>query len=272
MTDRRGRAPAVDRPRAGAPQRRRLARAPGLPRHARADLLRAALPRPRGRAGAGRSTSPSSARSRSSRPTPDTFPCLRLAREAAEAGGTAPCVLNAANEIAVHAFLAGDLPFTGIARVIESTLSELPAAAGAPLLRPLRGGRRRRARCAERVAADRVSWFLAFAGFALLVILHELGPLQRGQGGRHARGEVLAVLPADAVEQEGGGDRVRDRRDPRGRLREDQRDEPVRGPARGGSRPRLPRAAGLEADRRDRGGAGGQPRAGLRAAVRLLRG
>jgi len=55
------------------------------------------------------------------------FPCLRLAREAAEAGGTAPCVLNAANEVAVHAFLAGDLSFTGIARVIESTLSELPA-------------------------------------------------------------------------------------------------------------------------------------------------
>jgi 1-deoxy-D-xylulose-5-phosphate reductoisomerase len=60
-------------------------------------------------------------------PDLNAFPCLRLAREAAEAGGTAPCVLNAANEIAVHAFLAGDLSFTGIARVIESTLSELPA-------------------------------------------------------------------------------------------------------------------------------------------------
>jgi 1-deoxy-D-xylulose-5-phosphate reductoisomerase len=60
-------------------------------------------------------------------PDLDAFPCLRLARDAAEAGGTAPCVLNAANEVAVHAFLAGDLPFTGIARVIESTLSELPA-------------------------------------------------------------------------------------------------------------------------------------------------
>jgi len=60
-------------------------------------------------------------------PDVNAFPCLRLAREAAEAGGTAPCVLNAANEIAVHAFLAGDLPFTGIARVIESTLTELPA-------------------------------------------------------------------------------------------------------------------------------------------------
>jgi 1-deoxy-D-xylulose-5-phosphate reductoisomerase len=60
-------------------------------------------------------------------PDLDAFPCLRLAREAAEAGGTAPCVLNAANEVAVHAFLAGDLSFTGIARVIESTLYELPA-------------------------------------------------------------------------------------------------------------------------------------------------
>src|SRR6185369_10745937 len=57
----------------------------------------------------------------------DTFACLRLAREAAVAGGTAPCVLNAANEVAVHAFLRGELAFTGIARVIESTLSELPA-------------------------------------------------------------------------------------------------------------------------------------------------
>jgi 1-deoxy-D-xylulose-5-phosphate reductoisomerase len=60
-------------------------------------------------------------------PDARTFACLRLAREAAVAGGTAPCVLNAANEVAVHAFLSGELEFTGIARVIESTLSELPA-------------------------------------------------------------------------------------------------------------------------------------------------
>jgi 1-deoxy-D-xylulose-5-phosphate reductoisomerase len=59
-------------------------------------------------------------------PDADTFACLRLAREAAFAGGTAPCVLNAANEIAVHAFLRNELSFTGIARVIESTLAELP--------------------------------------------------------------------------------------------------------------------------------------------------
>ncbi len=56
------------------------------------------------------------------------FPCLRLAREAAQAGGTAPCVLNAANEIAVHAFLAGRLPFLGIPEVIERTLDTLGTA------------------------------------------------------------------------------------------------------------------------------------------------
>jgi 1-deoxy-D-xylulose-5-phosphate reductoisomerase len=56
----------------------------------------------------------------------EAFPCLRLCREAALAGGTAPCVLNAANEVAVHAFLTGRLPFTGIAEVIDATLQELP--------------------------------------------------------------------------------------------------------------------------------------------------
>ena len=54
------------------------------------------------------------------------FPCLRLCQEAALEGGTATCVLNAANEVAVHAFLGGQLPFTGIAEVIERTLNALP--------------------------------------------------------------------------------------------------------------------------------------------------
>ena len=57
----------------------------------------------------------------------DTFACLRLAREAARAGGTAPCTLNAANEIAVHAFLGGELSFLDIAAVIEETLEREPA-------------------------------------------------------------------------------------------------------------------------------------------------
>ncbi len=62
-------------------------------------------------------------------PDADTFACLRLAREAGLAGGTAPCTLNAANEVAVHAFLSGSLPFLGIAAVIERTLERLPAVA-----------------------------------------------------------------------------------------------------------------------------------------------
>ena len=58
----------------------------------------------------------------------ETFACLRLAREAALAGGTAPCTLNAANEVAVYAFLRGALRFLDIAEVIEETLHRLPAA------------------------------------------------------------------------------------------------------------------------------------------------
>ncbi len=57
----------------------------------------------------------------------DAFPCLRLAEAAAREGGTAPCVLNAANEVAVHAFLEGRLRFVEIAEVIERTLLELGA-------------------------------------------------------------------------------------------------------------------------------------------------
>ena len=55
----------------------------------------------------------------------DAYPCLRLAREAAVQGGTAPCTLNAANEVAVHAFLGGRLGFLDIPEVIERTLSDM---------------------------------------------------------------------------------------------------------------------------------------------------
>ncbi len=61
-------------------------------------------------------------------PDVESFPCLRLAREAAIAGGTAPCALNAANEIAVHAFLNGRLSFLGIPAVIEGVLEQLGSA------------------------------------------------------------------------------------------------------------------------------------------------
>jgi 1-deoxy-D-xylulose-5-phosphate reductoisomerase len=55
------------------------------------------------------------------------FPLLGLARAAGERGGTAPCAYNAANEVAVAAFLDGQIPFTGIPAVIERVLEEMPA-------------------------------------------------------------------------------------------------------------------------------------------------
>jgi 1-deoxy-D-xylulose-5-phosphate reductoisomerase len=61
------------------------------------------------------------------------FPCLALAREAARAGGTAPAVLNAANEVAVAAFLEGRLNFSGIAAVIEAVVTDCPAGPAADL-------------------------------------------------------------------------------------------------------------------------------------------
>jgi 1-deoxy-D-xylulose-5-phosphate reductoisomerase len=60
-------------------------------------------------------------------PDLEAFPALALAREAAVAGGTAPAVLNAANEIAVRAFLDGQIAFTRIAELIETALDELGA-------------------------------------------------------------------------------------------------------------------------------------------------
>ena len=67
--------------------------------------------------------------------TPDlqAFPCLGLAYSALRAGGSAPATLNAANEIAVAAFLDGRLPFLGIPALIEATLSALPAEPAADL-------------------------------------------------------------------------------------------------------------------------------------------
>jgi 1-deoxy-D-xylulose-5-phosphate reductoisomerase len=56
-------------------------------------------------------------------PDLDRFPCLRLAYEALVTGGTMPVALNAANEVAVEAFLAGRLAFPAIAQVIERTLT-----------------------------------------------------------------------------------------------------------------------------------------------------
>ena len=63
------------------------------------------------------------------RPDEQRFPCLRLAREAAQVGGSAPAMLNAVNEVAVEAFLQRRIRFTDIARMIESVLNAQPAQA-----------------------------------------------------------------------------------------------------------------------------------------------
>jgi 1-deoxy-D-xylulose-5-phosphate reductoisomerase len=59
-------------------------------------------------------------------PDLETFPALRLAREAGTAGGIAPCVLNAADEVAVGAFLEERIPFSAIAEVVERALEAIP--------------------------------------------------------------------------------------------------------------------------------------------------
>jgi 1-deoxy-D-xylulose-5-phosphate reductoisomerase len=66
-------------------------------------------------------------------PDVETFPLLALARRAGEDGGTYPCAFNAANEVAVAAFLGGRLPFLGIAATVEETLAEVDGAAARDL-------------------------------------------------------------------------------------------------------------------------------------------
>jgi 1-deoxy-D-xylulose-5-phosphate reductoisomerase len=66
-------------------------------------------------------------------PDLETFPLLALARQAGERGGTYPCAFNAANEVAVAAFLDNRLPFLGIAATVEETLAEVDGAAARDL-------------------------------------------------------------------------------------------------------------------------------------------
>jgi 1-deoxy-D-xylulose-5-phosphate reductoisomerase len=87
------------------------------------------------------------------RPDPQRFPCLGLAYAALREGGTAPAVLNAANEVAVAAFLDGKLRFTAIPQVIEHALRTAPATAADSLATVLDADRRARAAAREGVAA-----------------------------------------------------------------------------------------------------------------------
>ncbi len=67
-------------------------------------------------------------------PDPARFPCLALAREAAALGGVATCAMNAANEVAVAAFLAGRIPFPRIWESVARVVAETPSAPGTPSL------------------------------------------------------------------------------------------------------------------------------------------
>ncbi|MFZ5805091.1 MAG: 1-deoxy-D-xylulose-5-phosphate reductoisomerase [Acidobacteriota bacterium] len=77
------------------------------------------------------------------------FPCLALARQALQAGGTAPAVLNAANEVAVELFLAGQLPFLGIPELVRRVLEQEPAAPLTSLEEALAADQRARRRARE---------------------------------------------------------------------------------------------------------------------------
>jgi 1-deoxy-D-xylulose-5-phosphate reductoisomerase len=66
-------------------------------------------------------------------PDLETFPLLALARRAGELAGTYPCAFNAANEVAVAAFLDGRLPFLGIAATVEETMAEVEGASARDL-------------------------------------------------------------------------------------------------------------------------------------------
>jgi 1-deoxy-D-xylulose-5-phosphate reductoisomerase len=87
------------------------------------------------------------------RPDAQRFPCLGLAYAALREGGTAPAVLNAANEVAVAAFLDGRLRYTAIPRVIEQALAATPATGADSLEAVLEADRRARRAAAEGVAA-----------------------------------------------------------------------------------------------------------------------
>jgi len=84
-------------------------------------------------------------------PDLETFPLLALARSAGERGGTYPCAFNAANEVAVAAFLEGRLPFLGIAATVEETLAEVDGAPARQLSELVEADREAR-RLAERAA------------------------------------------------------------------------------------------------------------------------
>ena len=161
----------------------------------------------------------------------------------------------------MHAFLGDRLAFMGIPEVIERTLERIPAArvhsfdtlydadaeARAVAGRGGRGG-------------GGLSLLLAFLGFAVLIVLHEAGHFAAAKAvGMRVERFALFFPPLIARRQK-GGDRVRRRRDPARRLREDHRHEPGGGDPAGARPPRVLPQARVEAGGGHRGGPRGQHR------------
>ena len=165
-------------------------------------------------------------------PDEKTFACLRLAREAGEAGGTAPCVLNAADEVAVEAFLGGQAALHRDRRGDRA----LPRRGARPgpaghfeQLFETDAAAREHARGPDRRAGGRLmSWVLAFAGFCALIVLHEFGHfiVAKWTGMRVER--FFLFFPPKAWSFKRGETEYGIGWIPAGRLREDHRDEPGR--------------------------------------------
>jgi 1-deoxy-D-xylulose-5-phosphate reductoisomerase len=88
------------------------------------------------------------------RPDPTRFPALGLARRSLQTGGAAPTILNAANEVAVHAFLAGRLGFLEIVGVVEHVLARMPVAAAQTMEDVLAIDGEARSRAGERIGTQ----------------------------------------------------------------------------------------------------------------------
>ncbi|MEX2481177.1 MAG: 1-deoxy-D-xylulose-5-phosphate reductoisomerase [Gammaproteobacteria bacterium] len=89
-------------------------------------------------------------------PDYDRFPCLRLAKDAMARGGTAPAILNAANEVAVAAFLERKIGFTTIPKLVEHALATVPVAAADALDTILAADEQARSAVAQQVAFGRI--------------------------------------------------------------------------------------------------------------------
>ena len=136
-------------------------------------------------------------------PDLDRFPLLRLAREAGERGGTYPCAFNAANEVAVGAFLDGRAGFADIAPIVEDALERVDGAPARNLDELVGRGRGGTTPRVEKAGA-RMSIFIAILGLGFLILIHECRPLLRVARGRAPPAPLLRRVPASDREAHAG--------------------------------------------------------------------